>query len=176
VIDLASLAAARQGGDAPAIVLIDEFGSLATAQVARLLARCRGAGISLVLGTQSLADLRAVGPGEDTLTEQVISNVSYTIAHRIADPDSAERLARMAGTGPAWTRTEQVGGGFFAAPAGGATRTRQRDFVVGPDAFKRLPPGRAIVVNPTASPPAEVVSIWPPRAAPIASPRKGWRR
>lgn len=176
VMDLASLAAARQGGEAAAIVLIDEFGALATSQVARLLARCRGAGISLVLGTQSLADLRGVGTGEDTLVEQVISNVSYVVAHRIADPDSAERLARMAGTEPAWSRTEQVGGGFFQAPAGAATRTRERDFIAHPDRFKRLPPGRAIVVQPTASPPAEVVSIWPPRTAPIASPRRGWRR
>jgi DNA helicase HerA-like ATPase len=170
VIDLASLAAGRQADPAAAIVLIDEFGSLAAAQVARLLARCRGAGVSLVLGTQSLADLRAVGPGEDTLTEQVISNVAYTIAHRIADPDSAERLARMAGTEPDWTRTEQLGAGFLRGPAGGATRTRERDFVVGPDAFKRLPPGRAIVIDPTATPPAEVVAIWGPE---IGADRRG---
>ena len=162
VIDLASLAAGRQGDPTAAVVLMDEFGSLAAAQVSRLLARCRGAGISLVLGTQSLADLRAVGSGEDTLTEQVIANVGYTIAHRIADPDSAERLARMAGTEPDWTKTEQLGPGFFSASPGMATRTRERDFVVGPDAFKRLPPGRAVVINPTRKPPAEIVQIWPP--------------
>ncbi len=162
VIDLASLAAGRQGDPTAAVVLMDEFGSLAAAQVSRLLARCRGAGISLVLGTQSLADLRAVGSGEDTLTEQVIANVGYTIAHRIADPDSAERLARMAGTEPDWTKTEQLGPGFFSASPGMATRTRERDFIVGPDAFKRLAPGRAVVINPTGKPPAEIVQIWPP--------------
>jgi type IV secretory pathway TraG/TraD family ATPase VirD4 len=141
---------------------MDEFGSLAAAQVSRLVARCRGAGISLVLGTQSLADLRAVGSGEDTLTEQVIANVGYTIAHRIADPESAERLARMAGTEPDWTRTEQLAPGVFSSSVGASTRTRERDFVVGPDAFKRLPPGRAVVINPTGKPPAEIVQIWPP--------------
>lgn len=179
VMDLASLASGWQGGKAAAIVLIDEFGSLVTAQVSRLLARCRGAGISLVLGTQSLADLRGVALAEDTLTEQVISNVSYVVAHRIPDPDSAERLARMAGTAPAWTRTEQMGGGFFSSPQGAATRTRERDFIVGPDAFKRLGQGEAIVIDPIATPPAEVVRIWPPRplgsATPGASEKGGLR-
>jgi hypothetical protein len=170
ITDLASLAAGRQAGPTAAVVLIDEFGSLASAQVSRLLARCRGAGVSLILGTQSLADLRAVGPGDDTLTEQVISNVGYTIAHRIADPDSAERLARMAGTEPDWTRTEQLDRGFFSSSPGASTRTRQRDFVVGPDDFKRLTQGRAILINPTATPPAEVVSIWPPE---IGAERRG---
>ncbi len=162
ITDLASLAAGRQADPTAAVVLIDEFGSLASAQVSRLLARCRGAGVSLILGTQSLADLRAVGPGDDTLTEQVITNVGYTIAHRIADPDSAERLARMAGTEPDWTRTEQLAPGVFSSSVGASTRTRERDFVVGPDAFKRLAQGRAVVINPTATPPAEIVHIWPP--------------
>lgn len=103
VIDLAALAAERQDGPAAGVVAIDEFGALAAEHVSRLFARARGAGISLVLGTQSLADLRAARPDDssDTLTEQVLSNVSYTVAHRIADPDSAERLARVAGTEPA---------------------------------------------------------------------------
>jgi hypothetical protein len=162
ITDLASLAAGRQAEPTAAVVLIDEFGALASAQVSRLLARCRGAGVSLILGTQSLADLRAVGPGDDTLTEQVITNVGYTIAHRIADPDSAERLARMAGTEPDWTRTEQLEAGLFSFSVGASTRTRQRDFVVGPDVFKRLPQGRAVVINPIATPPAEIVHIWPP--------------
>jgi type IV secretory pathway TraG/TraD family ATPase VirD4 len=107
------------------------------------------------------------------LTEQGIANVGYTIAHRIADPDSAERLARMDGTEPDWTRTEQLGPGFFSGPAGAATRTRERDFVVGPDDFKRLPPGRAVVIHPTAKPPAEVVQIWPPEAAVLKAVRSG---
>ena len=166
VMDLASLASGWQGGANAAVVLIDEFGSLATPQVSRLMARCRGAGISLVLGTQSLSDLRGVGTTEDALLDQVITNVSYVVSHRVPDPDSAEYLARMAGTAPAWTRTEQMGGGLFSSPQGAATRKRERDFVIGPDAFKRLRPGEAIVIRPTASPPAEVVFIWRPRRGP----------
>jgi len=175
VIDLAALAAERQGGPAAAAVAIDEFGALAADHVSRLFARARGAGISLLLGTQSLADLRAARPEDasDTLTEQVLSNVSYTVAHRIADPDSAERLARIAGTEPAWTVTEKVGGGLLAGSRREGTRTRQRDFVVGPDEFKRLGTGEAIVIDPKASRRAEIVHVW--TARPVVPAEGGLR-
>lgn len=164
VIDLAALAAEKQGAGTAGVVLIDEFGALAADHVSRLFARARGAGLSLLLGTQSLADLRAARPDDasDTLTEQVFSNVAYAVVHRVGHPDAAETLARLAGTEPAWTRTEQMGGGLLGAPSGAATRTRQRDFIVDVDQFKSLATGQAVVVNPRAKPRAEVVSIWPP--------------
>ena len=46
---------------------------------------------------------------------------------------------------------------------GGATRTRAREFLVNPDDFKRLGTGEAVVINPTAKPPADIVRVWPPR-------------
>ncbi len=100
LIDLVGLTADLQGTGVGGLVVIDEFAALAAEQVSRLFARARSAGLSLHLGTQSLADLRGARPGDpsDTLTEQVLSNVEFTIAHRIGDPDSAEKLARMAGT------------------------------------------------------------------------------
>lgn len=168
VIDLVGLSAARQGAGAGGVVLIDEFGALVSAQVSRLFARARGAGVSLVLGTQSLADLRAAEGGGDTLTEQVISNVSYTVAHRIADPDSAERLARMAGTEPAWATTQRVDGHGLGLPSGEGTRTRQRDFIVQPDQFKRLRTGEAVVIQPQANPPARIVRVWGPQDARVS--------
>ncbi len=48
---------------------------------------------------------------------------------------------------------------------GEGTRTREREFLLGPDQFKRLRTGEAIVINPKAKRPAEIVSVWPPRAA-----------
>jgi hypothetical protein len=60
----------------------------------------------------------------DSLTEQVFTNVSYILAHREADPDSAERLARVAGTEPSFTTTTKVGGrreNWWSRPEG--TRT-----------------------------------------------------
>lgn len=145
----------------------DEFAALAAARVTRLFARARSAGLSLLLGTQSLADLRSADPEDrsDTFTEKVLTNVSYAVVHREADPDSAERLARLAGTRASWSVTERLGPspgwqGWFRREG---TRTREREFVVGPDEFKRLTPGRAVVINPVADPPAEIVGVWPAR-------------
>ena len=91
------------------LLVIDEFAALAAEQVSRLFGRARSAGLSLLLATQSLADLRQARPNDpsDTLTEQVLSNIAFAIAHRAGDPDTAERLARMAGTVPSWSMTER---------------------------------------------------------------------
>jgi hypothetical protein len=97
-IDLAALAAERQDGLCADAVAIDEFGALAAEHVSRLFARARGTGISLLLG-DAVARRPARRP-DDALAEQVLSNVSYPVALRIADLDSAERLARMPAPSP----------------------------------------------------------------------------
>ncbi len=167
VIDLVGLTAELQGGETGGLLVIDEFSAIAAAQVERLFARARSAGLSLLLGTQSLADLRAASADErsDTLTEKVLSNIEFAIVHRVGDPDSAERFARMAGTVPSWSTTQRVSGKrtMWGQPEG--TRTREREFLVLPDQFKRLRVGEAIVINPAAKRSAEVVRIWPPAGA-----------
>ncbi len=167
LIDLTGLTAEQQGLGCGGVVVIDEFAALAADQVSRLFARARSAGLSMALGAQSLADLRAARPDDpsDTLTEQVLSNVEFTVAHRIGDPDSAERLARVAGTEPAWASTQRVDGTGMALPRGEGTRTRQRDFLVLPDQFKRLRTGEAVLINPKAKRAGEVVRVWEPRSA-----------
>ena len=82
--------------------MIDEFAALSAEQVSRLFARSRSAGLSILLGTQSTADLRAARPEDqtDTLTEQVLSNIAFAVIHRVGDPDSAERLPRFAAPTP----------------------------------------------------------------------------
>jgi hypothetical protein len=165
VIDLVTLTAEIQGGEAPGLLLIDEFAALAADQVSRLFGRARSAGLSVLLGTQSLADLRAarLRDDSDTLTEQVLTNVSYAVVHREADPDSAERLARMAGTRAAWVTTEKFGGradGWLGQREG--TRTREREFIVLPDQIKSLGVGRAVLIQPATKTPGQVVRIFPP--------------
>lgn len=166
VIDLVTLTADMQGRDLSGLLVIDEFAALAAEQVSRLFGRARSAGLSVMLGTQSLADLRSTRPEDhsDTLTEQVLTNIEYAVVHREADPDSAERLARLAGTRPAWTTTEKVGGppadGWFHPREG--TRTRTREFVVLPDQIKRLQTGEAVLINPTEKEPGRVLRIFPP--------------
>ncbi len=167
VIDLVTLTADMQSSDMSGLLVIDEFAALAAEQVSRLFGRARSAGLSVMLGTQSLADLRGARPDDDsdTLTEQVLTNIEFAVVHREADPDSAERLARMAGTQPAWTTTEKVGGppakSWFQMREG--TRTRTREFVVLPDQIKRLRTGEAVLINPTAKTPGQIIRVFAPQ-------------
>ncbi len=165
VIDLVTMTADMQDGDLRGLAVIDEFAALAADQVHRLFGRARSAGLSLLLGTQSLADLRSARPDDptDSLTEQVFANVAYLLVHREADPDSAERLARVAGTEASWTTTTKVGGRrpyWWSRPEG--SRTPDRQFVVPPDRFKRIGTGWAVAIRPTAKRPGEVVKVAPP--------------
>ena len=93
----------------------------------------------------------------------MLTNLEFAVVHRQSDPASAERLAQMAGTEPSWSTTRRVTGiPGFAQPQDG-TRIREREFLVNPDEFKRLATGEAVVINPTAKPPAEIARIWPPK-------------
>ena len=123
----------------PTIVAIDEFSAIAPESVARLFGRARAAGFSLLLATQEVADLRAGGP---ELLEQVLGNVEAVIAHRQSVPDSAELIARIAGTRPSWSSSEQL---EHALPTGRSTRTRSREFAIHPDVIRTLERGCAAV-------------------------------
>ena len=136
VQDLQVTVAALQGRPAPTLVVIDEFSAVAAEQVVRLFGRARSAGFSLLLGTQELSDLRL--PGHERLLEQVMGNLSVLIAHRQVVPDSAELIARLAGTRGAW-RASRHGDGKI-------TRTRTRERVLGSDEVMRLGQGWAAVV------------------------------
>lgn len=116
VQDLQTAVAALQGRPAPALVMIDEFSAIAPEQVARLFARARSAGVSLLLGTQELSDLRL--PGHERLLDQVLGNLSALIVHRQVVPSSAELIAGMTETRGVW-RTSRRGDG---------TVTRTRSF------------------------------------------------
>lgn len=170
-IDLVSLTGELQGKGLGGLVVIDEFSAFAADQVSRLFGRARSAGVSMLLGTQSLADLRAARPEDstDTLTEQLLSNIGYAAVHRVMDPDSAERLARVAGTSPSWTLTQRISGEGTMTRTTEGTRTRDREFLISPDEFKSLGTGQAVVINPTARPRAAIAQIWPPCEANLAA-------
>ncbi len=120
VQDLTSTVAALQRSPVPTAVVIDEFASIAAEQIVRLFGRARSAGVSVVLGTQELADLRL--PGRESLLEQVLGNLSALIAHRQVVPRSAELIAGLSGTVGVW-RTTRRGDGQV-------TRTRVRESVL----------------------------------------------
>ena len=150
VQDLQSATARLQGQRIPTVVVIDEFAALAARQVAGLFARARGAGISLMLGTQELADLRV--PGLEQLHDQVMGNLTSLIAHRQVVPDSATLIADIAGTRGAWSTTMHSDGK--------STRSRGREYTVHPDEIKGLPRGHAIVIVPTGKRPVRITRIF----------------
>ncbi|HUA75625.1 MAG TPA: TraM recognition domain-containing protein [Solirubrobacteraceae bacterium] len=136
VQDLQTTVAALQAQPVPTVVVIDEFSALAADQVVRLFGRARSAGFCLVLGTQELADLRAVGRG--ALLDQILGNLSTLIAHRQVVPGSAELVCQLAGSEGAWRTSWRAG-----RPT---SRTRAREPVLLVEDVMHLAPGCAAAV------------------------------
>ena len=129
---------------------IDEFSGLDGDQVAGLFQRARSAGLSLMLATQELADLRRVDEGFD---EQIVGNVEWMLAGRQNNPTSAETVAGLAGTEEVWVHTFQTEDVALAAKApfpresGMGTKHRGREFIVSPDEIKAFAVGRMLLVE-----------------------------
>jgi type IV secretory pathway TraG/TraD family ATPase VirD4 len=136
VQDLQTTVAALQGSPVATLVAIDEFSAIASEQVVRLFGRARSAGVSLLLGTQELSDLRL--PGRERLLDQVLGNLSVLIAHRQVVPSSAELIASVAGSRGAWRVTRHSDGR--------STRTRTREQVLEPDRVMSLNRGWGAVL------------------------------
>ncbi len=108
VQDLQTTVSSLQATPVPTLVAIDEFSAIAAEHVVRLFGRARSAGLSLLLGTQELSDLRL--PGRERMLEQVLGNLSVLIAHRQVVPSSAELIASVAGSHGAWKVTRHSDG------------------------------------------------------------------
>jgi TraM recognition site of TraD and TraG/Helicase HerA, central domain len=157
VIDLQSAVSALQSAPVPTLVAIDEFSALATEQVTRLFGRARAAGVSLLLGTQELSDLRT-SAGNDATLLRVLGNLSTLIAHRQVVPGSAELVARMCGDRGAW-RTSQRSDGRW-------TRTRVSIPSTSVEAIRTLPDGCAAVLHLAGAGEACVTRITAPATTP----------
>lgn len=163
--DLISLVARLQARPLPIVVVIDEFSAVAADHVARLFGRARSAGVSLLLGTQELADLKSTGDG--ALREQTLGNVETVIAHRQNVPESAELIAAMAGTRPAWVTTQQTEQGLVGTgPSGRGTRRRGHEFEIHPSHIKQLATGQAVVITPGTGKPTIALMHHPREARP----------
>ena len=136
VQDLQSTVAALQGAPVATVVAIDEFSALAAERVVGLFARARSAGISLLLATQELSDLRL--PGREMLLEQVLGNLTVVIAHRQVVPESAALIAGISGRHGVWKVSRRSDGV--------TTRTRIRESVLNPDRVAGLGQGWAAVI------------------------------
>jgi conjugal transfer pilus assembly protein TraD len=151
LIDLMGIAAQAQDGSLPpSVVMVDEASAVPTHIIVRLFERARGAGMSIVLATQHLADLNAadvkagVAPG--TVLRQIVSNVATIIVHRVGEPDAAEYLAGIAGTESSREITRQLGPSLRETTGMGSVR-QGRSYIVHPDVIKRLGVGEAVVIR-----------------------------
>ena len=141
-------------GELDALVVIDEFSALEGDHVLALLARARSARLAIVLATQELSDLERVDRG---FSDQVLGNTAVKIIHRQDVPESAERLANVAGTTKAWRETFQTDYRLENAAnlllhdglSGRGTRRQVDEFRVHPNELKNLPTGHAIVIRKT---------------------------
>jgi conjugal transfer pilus assembly protein TraD len=145
----------------PAMVGIDEFSALGADHVVSLLARSRGAGVSVILATQELADLDRAAPG---LRDQVLGNTAVKIAHRQDVPASAQTIAQMAGTQKVWEHTFATGNPLVTGfHAGRGSRRQVEQFVIHPNEIKGLRTGQAVVLAKLPSATARTVRVSAPR-------------
>ena len=140
---------ARPAVRRPAVVCVDEFAAFGQDHVLGLFQRARSAGLSLVVATQELADLRRVDPA---FQDQVLGNVATIVAHRQTVPESAELVAEIAGTREVWVRTFHTDDRWTRSrgrggETGEGTRHVGREFLIAPDTIKQLGVGEAVLVQ-----------------------------
>jgi type IV secretory pathway TraG/TraD family ATPase VirD4 len=152
VQDLQTVVASCQQEPLPTLVAIDEFSALAADQVVRLFGRARSAGVSVLLGTQEIADLRP--PGRERVLEQVLGNLTAVIAHRQVVRESAELVAGLAGTTGAWRVSRDSGGR--------TTRTRTRRPRLEAEEVRRLQQGHAALIELGSTGGVRIVRVLPP--------------
>lgn len=159
----------RPPGGPPALIAIDEFSALGADNVLALLARGREAGVGVVLATQELADLDRAARG---LRDQVLGNTATKIAHRQDVPESAQTVARLAGTVERWERTYQERPGRLPGTrsARGTTATLKERYAIPPETIRALPTGQAVVISKVPQASAELTRIEPP--GPAAQPTR----
>jgi hypothetical protein len=163
--ETAASAAARSRPVAlPATVAIDEFSALGSDQVLALLARARESGISVLTATQEMADLQRAAPG---FRDQVLGIVGVKIAHRQDVPESAEMIAKMAGTQWVWEETHHVRGLLNPGNGPRASRRQVERFLVHPNEVKTLPVGHAVALTKLPTSEVRRVQVAPSSAAPL---------
>jgi hypothetical protein len=153
VQDLQTTVAALEGRPVPGLVAIDEFSAIAPEHVSRLFARARSAGLSMLLGTQELSDLRL--PTNERLLDQIMGNLSALIAHRQVVPASAELIASLTASRGVW-RTSRHSDGKH-------TRTRVLQSTVSPEQIMGLSRGWAAVIDLAGGGDASIARIFSPR-------------
>lgn len=126
-------------------VYVDEFHHFVYPQFFSMIAQCRSSNIGLMLSTQSFSDLK--NETMDIVT-QVIQNTNTKIILRQNDADSAELVAKLAGTQTVDFYTSQyetnmIWGQRFT---GMGTVKEEEEFVIHPNIIKKMRTGKAVVI------------------------------
>ena len=97
----------------------------------------------------------------------MLGNTALKIAHRQEVPESAQALARMAGTVSRWERSYQVRGGWLGMPDTSRGTLRAVDaHLIEPDQIRTLRTGEAVVITKVPDALTRRVRIAPPAALP----------
>jgi type IV secretory pathway TraG/TraD family ATPase VirD4 len=114
-----------------------------------------------------MADLQRAAFG---FRDQVLGIVGVKIAHRQDVPESAEMIAKMAGTQWVWDETRHVRGWLDAGHGTRASRRQVERFLVHPNEIKTLPTGHAVALTKLPTSEVRRVQVSPGRVAPPRLP------
>lgn len=128
----------------PFTVIIDEFADLATEDFLAFLDRARSARIGVIVAHQELGDLQRVSP---EFARRLMGNTSTMFAFLQKNPDSAEIIAKVAGTYEQVEYTSQTKMfGFWNLNTGNGSARRVETFKVHPNQVKSLRVGECISI------------------------------
>ena len=141
-------------------IIIDEFADMASDDFISFLDRARSSGMGTVIAHQEISDLKRISP---ETADRLMHLTSTTVSFLTKLPDSAEKIAAMAGTKTSWKITEKaqhfLGQNF---KSGDVSLREVEEFNLHPNTLKKLTVGEAVAIAkyPTSS--SGVVKINPP--------------
>ncbi len=135
--DFAHYFTTRKPRDRSAVLIVDEFSSLAQgAGMAARIEQARGFNTSLVLAPQVVA-----GMGDEQEAARILGSVETVICHRVNTP---EEIIALAGT----RKTMEYSSHYATEGATGEGSARiQHQFKIDPNKVRALPPGAAYVIS-----------------------------
>lgn len=148
VLDVQSMVAKRIAtGDIarPMLIMIDEFSALDADHVLGLFARARSCRVAMIVATQELADLSRV---RDGFENQILGLTNTKVVMRQEVPESAEKLAMLAGTVADTKLTRQrIQGALLTQRTGVESERDVERFMVDPNGIRRLNAGEAVLIR-----------------------------
>lgn len=133
----------------PVFLYMDEFADLVYPQVRALIAKAREASVGVTYAHQSLGDLEQYGKA---IAQGIFESSSNKVIFRVGSPETAEMLAKLAGTETVKRDVVNYSlqGGIGPMPgskeAKGLTQVQEEQFLFHPNDLKNLGVGEALVI------------------------------